>query len=303
MKHHIVKGLSATLGLMLINISILFVTDATAQLPGTKTSVKVSKEVRPDRVIYHYRFINESKYPVGAVVIGSDYLHGSNVELVEPPKGSVPSDEDRIPPGALIAPPGWKAKMMLQDDTDSYAVEFQVSPHEFSNYLAPGKEASGFSIVVAKEDNSLLKSHYIFSVRGSTALYGQLAEEPFDGTPPTLSLSASPSSVWPPNGKMTPVTVAVTVSDDRDPAPSVKLVSVTCNDGCKPEKDISGAEIGKDDRSFSIMGTRLGARKDGRTYTATYSATNVSGNSVQKSVTILIPHDQAKKYHGAQIPH
>lgn len=57
MKHQTFKEFAATLGLILINASILFVTDAAAQLPGTKTTVKVSKEVRPDRVIYHYRFI------------------------------------------------------------------------------------------------------------------------------------------------------------------------------------------------------------------------------------------------------
>src|SRR5262245_57731397 len=46
-----------------------------------------------------------------------------------------------------------------------------------------------------------------------------------DSVAPALSLSVSPTRLWPPNHKLAPIAVDVRVSDDKDPSPSVKLVS------------------------------------------------------------------------------
>lgn len=112
-----------------------------------------------------------------------------------------------------------------------------------------------------------------------------------DKTPPTLSLSPSPASLWPPNHKMVTVTLAVTVKDDVDPNPVVKLVSVTCDDGCDPSQDIVGAATNTDDRQFQLRADRSGSGS-GRTYTITYSAKDASGNATTKTTTVTVPHDQ-----------
>lgn len=112
-----------------------------------------------------------------------------------------------------------------------------------------------------------------------------------DTTPPSLDVSASPSTIWPPDHKLVPVTVAVKVSDDTDPNPTVKLVSITCDDSCNPSVDVTGATLNTDDRQFQLRAERLGTGT-GRTYTITYSAADASGNTATKTTTVTVPHDQ-----------
>ncbi len=128
------------------------------------------------------------------------------------------------------------------------------------------------------------------------ALLKKIREEWADATPPTLSLSATPSSLWPPNHKLVPVTVTVNVTDDQDANPDVKLVSITCDDGCNPALDIAGVTLNTDDRDFELRAERLGTGS-GRTYTITYSASDAGGNTGTATVTVMVPHDQgvAKK--------
>jgi len=106
-----------------------------------------------------------------------------------------------------------------------------------------------------------------------------------DTEPPTLAVVASPTTLWPPNHKLEAVSVAVTVIDNVDPNPVVKLVSITCDDGCDPSKDISAATLNSDVRQFQLRAERLGTGS-GRTYTITYSATDASGNTATKTTTV-----------------
>lgn len=119
------------------------------------------------------------------------------------------------------------------------------------------------------------------------------AKNRIDSTPPSLALSPSPATLWPPNNKLVTVTVAVEVSDDTDPRPAVKLLSVTCDDACNAAQDVVDAALNKDDRSFQLRATRKGGGS-GRTYTITYSATDAAGNQVTKTATVRVPHDQGR---------
>lgn len=112
-----------------------------------------------------------------------------------------------------------------------------------------------------------------------------------DASPPLLNVSASPPGLWPPNHKLVPVVVAVTATDDQDPRPTVKLVSITCDDQCDRIADISGADIETDDREFELRSERAGTGA-GRTYTITYSAEDASGNRTVAITSVVVPHDQ-----------
>ncbi len=112
-----------------------------------------------------------------------------------------------------------------------------------------------------------------------------------DTTAPTLSVAASPASLWPPNHKLVPIVVTVNASDDADPHPKVNLVSITCDDSCNPAQDIAGATLNTDDRVFQLAAWRTGSGS-GRTYTIVYSATDASGNSTTAKTTVTVPHDQ-----------
>jgi hypothetical protein len=121
---------------------------------------------------------------------------------------------------------------------------------------------------------------------------------PDDTTPPTLQVRLSPDSIWPPNHKMVTITATITVSDDIDPQPRVKLLSIVSNEpdstgpGDDPN-DIQGAEIGTDDRSFSVRAERLGSGS-GRTYTVKYEARDAAGNVTTITKQVIVPHDQRK---------
>lgn len=118
-------------------------------------------------------------------------------------------------------------------------------------------------------------------------------EEVGDTTPPMLELTASPSTLWPPNHELVSVTVTVDVTDDADPSPTVKLLSVTCDDACNPSHDIVGATLNADDRLFQLRATRKGGGS-GRTYLITYSAKDAAGNTTSKTTVVRVPHDQGK---------
>ena len=51
-----------------------------------------------------------------------------------------------------------------------------------------------------------------------------------DTTPPVLRLVASPSQVWPPDNRLVSIVITVTATDETDPAPTVRLRSITCDD-------------------------------------------------------------------------
>lgn len=113
---------------------------------------------------------------------------------------------------------------------------------------------------------------------------GESGPDP-DITPPTLTISATPAALWPPNKKMVKITVSINAQDNTGVAPTVSLVGVTSSAG--GTSDIS---IGADG-SISLRATRAGNESQ-RTYTITYKATDGSGNSKTASTTVIVPHDQ-----------
>lgn len=120
-----------------------------------------------------------------------------------------------------------------------------------------------------------------------------------DSTPPTLSVTLTPSTLWPPNRKMVPVTATINVRDDFDPNPVVQLVSITANEQLgKDDISVKGGKLTNiftDTRQFQIMAEREGKNKVGRIYTVTYTAFDGSGNQTRASATVTVPHDQGKK--------
>jgi len=110
--------------------------------------------------------------------------------------------------------------------------------------------------------------------------------------PPTLSVSATPSTLFPPNHKYMRVTTTVTVSDNSGAPPAVTLVSVTSNE---PD-NAPGDGDGNTTEDVVIVGDTtfdLRAERDetgtGRVYTITYRATDACGNTTTRSATVTVP--------------
>jgi parallel beta-helix repeat protein len=104
---------------------------------------------------------------------------------------------------------------------------------------------------------------------------------------PTISAAtATPGVLWPPNGQMIPVTIAVTVSDDLDPTPVCRITNVTSNDS-------------SDNSNWTVtapLGLQVRAERNGlgsaRVYSITVTCTNTSLLSATALVTVVVPHDQ-----------
>jgi hypothetical protein len=108
-------------------------------------------------------------------------------------------------------------------------------------------------------------------------------------TAPTISaLAPSATSIWPPNGRMVPVTVQATATGT--PVPVCSISSVTSNEGSArpggPQTVIMGP------LSVSLRAERLGAGS-GRIYSIAVTCTNSAG-SASAVTTVTVPHDQRK---------
>lgn len=111
-----------------------------------------------------------------------------------------------------------------------------------------------------------------------------------DTTPPALQLTVTPTTLWPPNHEMVEIKPTITVSDNYDKYPDVKIESVTSNEPDKENEDTQITENGK----IFVRAERDG-KGSSRIYTITYSATDFSGNKIAVSTTVTVPHDPGKK--------
>ena len=126
--------------------------------------------------------------------------------------------------------------------------------------------------------------------------YSIVFDQIYAHVPPSISMSLSPSALWPPNHKLVDIHATVTIAADDD-TPSIKLLSITSSepdnglgDGDKPN-DIQEATFGTADFDFKLRAERSGTGQ-GRKYTITYEVTDSWGNRAQAKGNVLVPHDQ-----------
>ncbi len=117
-----------------------------------------------------------------------------------------------------------------------------------------------------------------------------------DTTPPELTVELAPSSLWPPNHNMADIQASVTAVDLCGDVTSLTLVSVVSSeddngrgDG-NTTGDISGVEVNTLDTLFQLRSERAGGG-GGRVYTATYQATDESGNRAEVSAEVVVRND------------
>jgi hypothetical protein len=108
-----------------------------------------------------------------------------------------------------------------------------------------------------------------------------------DTTPPVIgAVAASPSSLWPPNGKLVDVAVAVAATDTCDPNPVCLLTQITSN-----EPIDAGDAVITGPLSASLTARRLG-KGSGRVYTLTVSCSDASGNVSMATTPVVVQHDK-----------
>ena len=289
---------------------------ALANLPPVV--VKTYGEHVGGNIIYHHQVTNNGTRDVVGIAIGLNTdqvgITGATREQGElnfvTPIGMEPFQR-KINLPLISGPTGWDGEMIKIEHTGKYLQWY--SPKYPQPALLPGQTLRFSVTVPGKIDDAYLIKH--FSVRlsdlseppsGAAYLTGHFsanyadgkdpwhyngAMEKLDTIPPTLTITPTPATLWPPNNKMVAVTVAITVKDDYDPQPEIKLESITSSEVLAPG-EIQGAVLGSDDRQFSLAAEREGSNLAGRVYTLTYSATDGSGNKSTASTTVTVPHDQ-----------
>jgi hypothetical protein len=115
-----------------------------------------------------------------------------------------------------------------------------------------------------------------------------------DTTPPEITISATPKTLSPPNGRMVPVTISGTITDAGSGVnASTTAYAVTDEYGLiQPSGRVP---VGSDGSSYaftiSLQASRRGNDRDGRQYTITISAQDKEGNQGSKSTVVTVPHD------------
>jgi virginiamycin B lyase len=114
-----------------------------------------------------------------------------------------------------------------------------------------------------------------------------------DSTPPRITISASPITLWPPNGRMVPVVVRGTVADTGSGmlAGSVLYAVTDEYHQVQPSGHIALNSTGKYAFMVLLQASRYGSDKDGRQYLIQVGATDNAGNRGVKSVRVSVPHN------------
>jgi hypothetical protein len=267
---------------------------AMAQPP---VNVGVYAEHHGGKVIYHYRVTNNSQDNIAAVWIGHDTKNDNDNyndiwELLELPSGW--DFKTGIPPASATSPFGWRVYMITPEESEVFAIVWKVIDKD-SPRLLPSQFFTEMSVTLDKADINYITGHAFirFPDKRQKPTSLTVLLERLDTIPPTLTVTLTPATLWPPNNKLAPITATITVQDDYDQEPEIKLESITASETLA-DGDIQDAKLLTDDRSFSLTAKRAGTNMAGRIYTVTYSATDASGNKATASATVTVPHDQAK---------
>ncbi len=97
--------------------------------------------------------------------------------------------------------------------------------------------------------------------------------------PVIRDVSATPSTIWPPDDTMVPVTVTVAATDNVDAAPVCSLTGITSTATTTGDFSITG--------TFSALLRATG----GRTYTLTVRCSDAAGNFQDAAVPVVVPPD------------
>ncbi len=266
--------------------------------------VKVSVQVVGSKVQYSYRVTNNSPQGIAAFTIGYDSKSNAFVDDYDPDNdvhelSELPSGWDfynGIPAYSRIVPPGWNAEVLLEEENPMHALKFGISDRNTPSIL-PDQTLGGFTIVLDKADDLYRTGHALIRFDYGLPATTVLIEPddivppppppPSDVIPPTLTLTVNPTRLQVTAGKPVTVTATISVSDASDPAPVIRLESITANEPLAAG-DITGAALGTDDRQFQLRDVKVPKGSAGRIYTITYSATDASGNKAMASATVAV---------------
>lgn len=107
-----------------------------------------------------------------------------------------------------------------------------------------------------------------------------------------MTVSVTPNILWPPHHQYVTVETTVVVFDPSDPSPTITFIAILSNEPDNGRGLGDGNTVDDiviiDDFAFKLRAERTG-KGSGRTYTIVYQATNMFGDTVEGSATVMVP--------------
>jgi hypothetical protein len=127
------------------------------------------------------------------------------------------------------------------------------------------------------------------SIESDAAFVAIFSSPIADGTPPAITVSASPATLRPPNGQLVTVTVSGTITDAGSGVEASTYQVIDEYGQIQPSGSITLGANGSYDFTVGLQASRRGNDQDGRRYTIEVSATDDAGNEGSKSTTVTVP--------------
>ena len=257
------------------------------------------------KIVYQYQVINNSTCRIPKFFIGYDTdftdfklpTTKAEYELGEVlPVGFEHYENDSMPglydASSFSGPTNWRADMTRFEGTGSYlywTADNDINPTiPAGQDIFPGQIAR-FSVVVPQISQAYVSSHFSAELwSGMCPVAYNSVMQRLDTTPPVLTVTLTPATITTAQrGQMIPVTATITVKDDYDPAPEIKLERIKAIGAVSPT--ITGVVTGTDVRSFKISVPATNPTNQMNGYVWVFSATDASGNKVQVPVMLPLP--------------
>jgi hypothetical protein len=114
-----------------------------------------------------------------------------------------------------------------------------------------------------------------------------------NSTPPKLAPLPNKTILWPPNHQMVNIIIQANAYNEGG-GPVTLSATISSNEPLDPDGDWTQPVISGDTITLQLRAERRG-NGNGRQYTISITATNISNNSSPADVKIVVPHDLGKK--------
>jgi hypothetical protein len=110
---------------------------------------------------------------------------------------------------------------------------------------------------------------------------------------PAITIAATPDTLWPPNGKLVPVTVSGTITDKDSNVDAITATYQVKDESglIQPSGAVSVRLDGHYTFTIDLEASRKGNDPDGRQYTITVRAVDDEGNEGSATAIVTVPHD------------
>jgi hypothetical protein len=209
-----------------------------------------------------------------------------NVDLI-PPVGSITTNPSANGNGWINSSP----VTVNLSATDSGSGVQQLR-YWINNGQVTAVAASSASTQISGEGTNSVDLRALDNAGNISSLVSQPVN--IDLTPPAVHVSASPSSIWPPDGRMVPVIVSGTITDNLSGVDSSTATFAVVDEygNVNPNGPVTLGPAGKYTFTVSLQASRNGNDLDGRQYMITVSAKDLAGNLGSAATSITVPHDQ-----------